>query len=133
MPSEEHHTKALGKRSKALLDDFIEGGKITVRWDPRRRRNPCILARLERSSDSTDYEMWELRAMDPRPGARVLGGFAEKDVFVGVTWDYRENFEALWPAEIGYCVGQWKRLFGACRPFEGIDPSEYLSQPFEVV
>lgn len=121
--------KRLANRAKALIDDFVEGGHISIGWDPQ-DKGDCIMARV--SSPDRDYEIWDFRLV-PKPGVRILGGFADKDVFLCITWDYRENFEGHWPEKIGECIDEWKRLFGSETPFHRDHVDEYLSKPFEVV
>lgn len=123
--------KWLAKIAKAVFDDFVEGGHIPVGWDPHKKDGSCLMARVD--SHVEGYEIWDVRCLAPKPGMRVLGGFAEKDVFVGITWDYRKNFDDHWPEQIERCVSEWKRLFGNCLPFRGKTADEYLSKPFEVV
>jgi hypothetical protein len=38
-------------------------------------------------------EFWSIRVTAPEdtPGIRVLGAFADKDKFIALTWDYRED------------------------------------------
>lgn len=133
----DENDKRLSKRSKGLVDDFVEGGHITVGWRPHDKAD-CIMARVE--SPDPSYEIWDFRCIAPKPGVRILGGFAEKDTFLCITWDYRENFEpespgeeSRWPAKIEECINEWRRLLGNEKPFKGRSVNEYLSKPWEVV
>ena len=123
--------KRLAKRSSSLIDDFVEGGYITIGWEPHGKGAKCIMARVD--SPDPDYCVWDVRCLDPKPGVRILGGFAGKDVFLGLTWDYRENFDDAWTQQIEHCIDEWKRLFGKCLPLKASNADEYLSQPFKVV
>ena len=120
---------SLARRAKGLVDDFVEGGHISVGWRPH-DKGVCIMARVD--SPHPDYEIWDFR-LTPKPGVRILGGFVEKDEFLCLTWDYRDNFEDQWPQQIGRCIFAWQRLFGSELPFQRAHVDEYLSQPFEVV
>lgn len=122
----------LGNNARGLIDDFVEGGEITMSLDPYDKEAWCIMSRVDTSRldpVSREYDIWELRCLDPRPGVRILGGFAEKDVFIALTWDYRQNFDNEWPKKIGECITEWRNLFENIKPFKGAKPSEYISEP----
>lgn len=74
-------------------------------------------------------EIWDIRSVDPKPGIRTLGSFAEKDTFIALTWEYRENLESSrdWENEIARAKEAWKKLFGSVPPFKGANLDEYLS------
>jgi hypothetical protein len=66
---------------RALLDDFTEGGWITVAEDPFNKGARAILARVA----PVEEEIWDFRCLDPNPGLRAFGCFAETDTFVALT------------------------------------------------
>lgn len=123
------HDAALAGNCKALLDDFIEGGLMTVGWDPLDKKSTCIMARTE----PVELGIWDFRCLDPRPGIRILGAFADKDVFIALTWDYRENFDGNWPEKIMECAAAWDALFGTLpRKIRG-NVNDYISDNAEIV
>lgn len=109
-------------RLRALLDDFTEGGFITIAEDPHKKDANALLARV----DPVAAEVWDFRCLDPNPGIRTFGCFAETDTFVALTWDYRENIED-WPTEVARCNDEWKKLFCRLPPFIGKNLNDYLS------
>jgi hypothetical protein len=115
--------RQLFRRAKALFDDFIEMGEVTLALDPYNKRKTAIIAQV----DSETSGMFDFRVTDPRPGLRVLGYFSEPDTFVALTYDYRENFDDAWPEKIDECKAAWRALFGDCEPFKG-ESNEYVTQ-----
>lgn len=73
-------------------------------------------------------EVWDFRCFDPKPGIRAFGHFAEKDTFVALTWDFRENVD--WAGEVSGCIEAWRALFGDLPPFKGTNLNDYLSHNF---
>ena len=112
-------------RLRGLLDSFIEGDYITVAEDPYDKDASAILARV----DPVDQEVWDFRCLDPNPGIRAFGCFAEKDTFVALTYDYRETIEDF-AACVTDCRTEWSNLFGDLPPFKGNDLDDYLSYNF---
>jgi len=103
---------------RALLDRFTAGGRITVADHPTKKKNSANMARVRPPED----EIFDFRAMDPEPGIRAFGSFAEKDTFVVVTWRYREELEydpVKWGKEILRCKAKWRLLFHAYPPPPG--------------
>jgi hypothetical protein len=95
---------------RADLDSFISGAPVSVAEKPRRSKK-AFLKRLEGERG----EIWEIRQVAPKPGIRILGGFAEQDVFVGLVWRYRPPLDdygsAEWREAIQTCKHTWRRLF----------------------
>jgi hypothetical protein len=110
---------------REALDTFTKGAMIGVALDPFDKDARAFLARVA----PIDARVWDLRAIDPTPGIRCLGFFAERDVFIALSWQYRENLETRedWKSEIQNCVDQWRRLFGNEQPVGGDDLNEYLT------
>ena len=84
--------------------------------------------------DPISDRIWDIRSVDPSPGIRVLGGFAEKDTFVALEWDFRENLggpkSKEWRDFIVRCSAHWRRLFGTYKPHEGEKTSDFLSKNY---
>jgi hypothetical protein len=72
---------------RAQLDTFTAGGLISVAQEPFTKPKATYMARVDPAAD----EVWDIRSVDPRPAIRVLGCFAETDLFVALTWEYRKN------------------------------------------
>jgi hypothetical protein len=62
-----------------------------------------------------DDGVWEVRSRRVEPQIRVFGQFAEKDVFVGLTYNYRSDIGAYedpnWNYEIRKAKSSWRILF----------------------
>ena len=59
-------------------------------------------------------------------GIRCFGCFAEKDLFIALTWNYRENITDF-GVEVERCREAWDTLFSPLQPFKGANLDEYLS------
>ncbi len=115
---------------RTALDAFVAGEWISVAEKPFNKPPDAFLARV----DPITNDVWDMRCIDPKPGIRCLGCFAEKDVFVALTWGYREDFcPEDWPIEVGRCMTAWNRLFNQLSPFRGAHLDEYLSGNYYAV
>jgi hypothetical protein len=106
------------------LTVFVRDPWITVAADPRRAK-AAYMARLLPDGD----EVWDVRCRDPHPGIRLLGRFAEKNVFIALTWEERlplGRFESdEWKAAISRCATEWNLHFWS-DPLRGNYPDDYL-------
>jgi hypothetical protein len=118
-------------RLRALLDSFTTGGFITVAERPFDKHARAILARV----DPVEAEVWDFRCLDPNPGIRAFGRFSEKDTFVVLSWNFRENLNTAecWADEVQYCKEEWTKLFGILPPHRGTSVNDYLSYNFRSV
>ena len=109
---------------RAWLDNFSEGGEISVAENPFEKPPSAMLARVE----PTGNEMWSIRVTDPEntPGIRGFGGFSGLNSFVAVTWEYRESIDDFDAAVID-AIAAWHDLFGIEEPFTGRNLNEYLT------
>ncbi|MBF6567436.1 MAG: hypothetical protein IVW54_01010 [Candidatus Binataceae bacterium] len=109
------------------LDDYVEGRMISVARDSFKGGKTAYLKRLHPPGD----EVWEIRSRHPKPGIRIFGRFAEKDVFVALQWSNRSNLKGPgsreWRDAIERCKTEWRRMFYAYKPFTGNYPDEYFS------
>ncbi len=64
---------------RADLENFASGAEIAVCEEPFRARDEDLAA-----LDPREAGVWDLRSRHPRPGLRIIGQFADRDVFVGV-------------------------------------------------
>lgn len=110
------------------LESFIAGSVVSVAQTPRRAKT-AFLNRLEKERG----QFWEMRQRIPKPGIRILGGFSEKDVFVGLTWSPRVLLKGYgsrdWRDATEECKVRWRRLFLSWPPFGGerVQFHEYVS------
>ena len=115
----------------ADLDKFVQGGLITVAEHPFRRGKTAYMKQLSKWSE----EVWEIRSRDPQPGIRVMGRFADTDVFIALSWSYRSSLGGPnarpWRDAIVGCKTQWRNLFPAYEPISAGDddayPNTYIS------
>src|SRR5215813_14678146 len=122
--------KELEKRSQQLradLEVFIEGKIISVTQDTSQTID-AYLAQLEPPKS----EIWEIRSRNPRPSIRVLGSFAKTDVFIALTWFYRNDLgdrnSQEWKKAITLTKAAWRRLFLTYAPISGRMPDDYVSR-----
>lgn len=127
-------------RVRAILESFIIGDQLVVRLPPSKNVH-TVLALLE----PADEEAWEFRIGDPKPGVRIFGRFAAKDVFIATSWGYREELDVpknkkLSDRERAYaiekkwrdfgierCKNDWNNLFPTYAPITGTKLHDYLS------
>jgi hypothetical protein len=83
-----------------------------------------MLARV----DPVEDQFWSIRVTEPEDtaGIRSLGGFAAKDEFISLTWDYREGIP-IFDDEVDMVRDAWRDLFGLEGPFGGDSLDEYLT------
>jgi hypothetical protein len=110
---------------RQTLDSFLEGGEFSVAENPYAKPSNVMLARV----DPVTSEIWDIRSIAPTPGIRCLGVFVDKDTFVALTWNYRENLEepGEWEAEINRFTSDWRELFGDVEPYKGDCLDDYLT------
>lgn len=110
----------------ADFDRFITGATIAVAATAH-GSNAANLKRLHPPAD----EVWELRCRNPKPGIRVFGRFAAKDVLVALTWATRPDLggpqSKAWRDAKESCNAEWRKLFPAYPPFSGAHCDDYLS------
>lgn len=75
--------------------------------------------------------VWEIRSVEDIPSLRVLGRFAEYDVFVALTIEERSELEGWnsqsWRRAIRTCVQRWMTLFFAYQPRLGNTANDFFS------
>ena len=110
---------------RADLDRFIHGGLIPVAERPFLRGNSAYMRQLFRWREN----VWEIRSRDPKPGIRVLGRFADTDVFVALSWWHRADLggprSREWRDAIVGCKTEWRNLFPAYEPKSSGDDNVY--------
>lgn len=122
-PPFEQPNKTLHIEFRQTLDAFLEGGEMSVGEDPKTKASDALMARVAPVED----EFFDFRVTAPRPQIRAFGGFAERDTFVIVTWNYRDAIADGFDEEVSRCKIEWQKLFGRTQPFKGKNLDEYLS------
>ncbi len=114
-------------RLRADLDAFTEGRILAVATHPYKKPKWAYMAQIDPPAD----EVWDIRSRDPKPGLRVFGRFAEKDVFVALLWRRREDMGGReskeWRDSRESCKAEWRKLFLSYPAFSGDDNHDYLS------
>jgi hypothetical protein len=102
---------------RAYLDAFTSGEEISISERPFKKRADTFMARVH----PVKYSVWDIRAIEPWPGIRCFGCFGDIDLFIALTWDYRENLDETedgFALEAKRCRDCWSTLF-VCNPREG--------------
>ena len=125
---------ALGTRfaqMRAYLDAWSEGRLISIADHPYRKPKPTFMARIDPAPD----EVFDIRCIDPNPGIRIMGCFADRDLFIALTRANREDLVTLhdWRNEREACKAAWRRLFPTYQPYTGATLNDYISNNFYVV
>jgi hypothetical protein len=110
----------------AATDMFVEGRLITMALDdPYKKPKATYMARLGPPQD----EVWEIRVLDPKPGIRLFGRFAEQDSLIVLTWARREELPGSkeWRDAREGCKAEWRRLFPTYNAITGNNVNEYVS------
>jgi len=114
---------------RAALDRFTQGGVIPVASRPLSGAKHSYMRQLFRWRE----EVWEIRSLD-QPGIRVLGRFADTDIFVALTWHKRADLAGpqsrQWRDAIVGCKTIWRNLFPSYPPKTGGSnayPTDYVS------
>jgi hypothetical protein len=93
---------------RGSLDQFSRTMDITFALDPFNKEPGAFMAR----TDPPASRIVSLRVFDSEDGIRVLGSFSEQDVFIALTWHFRESIpEGGWPPLVHHCRARWDALF----------------------
>lgn len=75
--------------------------------------------------------VWEIRSVEDVPSLRVLGRFADHDVFIALTIEERSELEGWnsqsWRRAIRTCVQRWATLFFGYQPRLGNTANDFFS------
>ena len=132
-PWEDSRTALRFARLRAQLDAFTENGLISVALDPYDKAKSAFLALVDPVSDG----VWDIRSVDPSPSIRVLGCFAETDVFISLVWSYRKCLggpgSKEWRDFRERGKAAWRNLFPTYRALTTGNVNEYISQNIYLV
>jgi hypothetical protein len=117
-----HRTGARHTAFRETLDNFTQGFRLSVSEDPFRKPGYASMAR----TDPVAKEVWDIRCLRLDQGIRCFGCFAARDLFIALTWDYRENITDF-DEEVRRCRQVWDDLFLSLQPRKKANLHEYLS------
>lgn len=118
-------------RVKAIIDLFISGEVLAIREPPSKSAR-AQMAFLEPISNA----VWAFRTPQPRAkrdrqrGVRVFGMFADRDLFIAFSAEFRENLEpeGEFLREIEHCKREWRKFFTPYSAYLGDRADDYLSK-----
>ena len=106
---------------RQTLDAFTTGEQITIAEDPFKKPNEAFMARIS----PVELEVFDFRSL-VGPGIRAFGCFVEKNQFLALTWDYRENISNF-EFECKRCRAALQQICGSAEPFsKGEQLHDYL-------
>jgi hypothetical protein len=115
-------------RLKGDLEEFIKGSTLTLCFEPFAAKT-AYMGRLSPIGDS----IWDIRSRDPRPSLRVVGLFADADVFIALRWSPRSRLgprdSREWRDIVTQCKTDWTSLFSTYEPVKGDDLHAFFSEP----
>jgi len=100
-------------RTHTIINQFVEGQSLTVGIG----RDDSDLKCLQPMERVPTWRIWEFRPWQEKRTTRVLGAFAERDVFVAIEFVARSSIRD-WNRLAGTVDSEWIKLFGAERPLE---------------
>ncbi len=107
---------------RQTLDNFTMGEMISVAENPF---DKSIYADMARTAPKL-LEIWDFRVQMPDQGIRCFGAFGDRNLFIALTWEYRETITDF-DAEVRRCAKEWERLFGSIGRYRGKDLDDYLT------
>ncbi len=119
-------------RARAFLDAFMVARQIGV---PRYWNAHAQIARLREAED----EVWEFRVRAPKPGMRIFGRFAARDVCVALAWrprdwlldDKTEEGRRRWEEAKQECRYEWRSRFPSYEPVTAQNyPGDYIRDAY---
>jgi hypothetical protein len=110
----------------ADLDSFSAGDRITGSMLPGRAKT-AYMGLL----DPVENGIWDIRSRDPSPALRMLGGFARRDAFIGLTLYFRAPLGGIgsreWSQAITQTRTEWRNRFSSYEPLTGDNLHDLLS------
>jgi hypothetical protein len=127
-PWESEQEEYRSGRLWADFDRYVEGRLISVSLNsPYQKPRAAYMARLDPPRD----DVIEVRSRDPKPGIRVFGCFADKDVYVAINWEHREKLggpqDKEFDREREICKARWRQLFPTYQSINGNQVHEYFA------
>lgn len=110
------------------FDRYVTGDTIQVGLDPYDKGDNSFMARI----DPPEYGIWDIRSMAPSPAIRVLGAFAETDVFVALLTRVRKNLGGKgsreWMLARENAISRWDYLFPGHQRLLGGQVNDFISK-----
>jgi len=125
--SENFYGRRLGK-FRGNLDAFTRGARVSIASDPYAKRPSADFAPV----DPVGLDIWDFRSTAPHPQIRCFGAWAEKDVFVGLTWKWRDDISRF-SEEAKECREEWDRIFPSHAPYRGTTVDDYIKNRYWAV
>lgn len=130
-------TGSLARRANRLradLEMFVRGQVLGISMTPYKHKS-AYMGLL----DPPERGFWDIRSRDPQPGLRVLGHFAEVDLFVAMIWHPRSvdvdgrtplgtSRGLNWEIAKLQCEDAWKDLFPNHLPKTGEKIGDFISE-----
>jgi hypothetical protein len=123
-------------RLRGDLEAFVRGDVISLCLEPYKAES-AYMGRLDEPMD----EVWDIRSRDPKPGLRVFGRFADRDVFVALLCSprsvpipqserlpLRDRASAEWKQAVKETQAEWRKLFHSYKPIHGETHDFYASK-----
>lgn len=111
--------------SSLLFDSFVAGGQVTFGMDPRSHTG-ALIAR----NDPLRDRICDFRVLQPEPSVRIFGAFAERDVFVALTYQPRARLTNVFQNAVGVARKQWDLMFPDHQPVYSDGIQDYVGQPY---
>ncbi len=140
-PSPSRELRLRVGRLRADLEEFIKGSELTACLVPF-EAEAAYMGRLAPPEDG----YWDIRSRDPSPAIRVVGGFAETNVFIALRWAPRSKGingatktplgardSREWRDIIVQCNADWRNLFHAYPRVTGDNLNVYVSTSIHAV
>ena len=117
----------------ADMDRFTSGQIITVGFNPFEKDRNCYMARTNPVQDG----IFDIRSQDPSPAIRLFGAFCEIDVFLGLTWHWRNELGGRDQRAFDFAVmgaaKVWDELLPNCNRLFSDRVEDYLSNDYLLV
>lgn len=126
---------------RADIEAFVKGDWVSVCLRPFEAK-AAYMGLLDPPADG----VWDIRSRDPSPGLRLLGHFADKDLFVAtviasrsVPWPpvargpLGEGRSPEWADAINSANAEWRKLFGPFQQAYGGDVRDVLTGKYHLV
>jgi hypothetical protein len=111
----------------AQAQAFINGATIPVAL--QRPHKKAEWARL----DPAGWEVWEMRVRFVEPELRVLGRFADQDIFVVMHPYEWKDVKGKWKAAKLRCQEEWSKLFPGTSPVFGRTIHDYIRTNITII
>jgi hypothetical protein len=113
---------------RGTLDAFTRGNWVSIASDPFTKKPWAYFAPV----DPRSLDIWDIRAMAPLPQIRCFGAWAEKDEFMALTWQWRDDIHDF-AAEAREARREWDRILSPYTPYRGKTIDDYISERYRVV